>query len=526
MLNVTRQFLSVVFLVAAVGVSQAAAETVLDLLEFEVEGNTVLTTLDIERALYPHLGQGKRMADLERARAALETAYQDAGYLSVTVIVPEQKVADGLIRLQVLEGNVEKLKVSGNRYYSREEIRAQAPSLAPGEVPHFPSVQKELADLSASSDRRVTPLLRPGRQPGKLEVELAVEDGLPLHGQVELNNKQSPDTSTYRIEAGLRYENLFQKRHSIGLNYVVSPEQPDEVSVLSASYTLPLSPTRSLAFSLMNSNSNIASAADSTVVGKGNIYGLRFIQQLPAPVGSTAMFHSLALGVDYKDLGETQNVLGADQKVAPLRYFPFMAQYTLGSYGNEGEVLGNLYAVAGLRGDARIIDCQGISLDQFECRRAGARENFAILRGDFTYTRRLGGWEGQLRLDAQAASQPLVSNEQFLAGGTDSVRGYYEGEAAGDFGWRYRAEIRTPSIVDAENTTLRAVGFVEGATLRLHDPLPGQTSEFHLASAGFGLRLTARKSFNLNVDLATALRAGPRTERGDRRAHVRLGYQF
>lgn len=75
-------------------------------------------------------------------------------------------------------------------------------------------MQDQLAQASRSPDRRVTPLLRPGSRPGTMEVEVAVEDELPLHGNIELNNRESPDTTPTRIEAGIRYTNLFQRQHS------------------------------------------------------------------------------------------------------------------------------------------------------------------------------------------------------------------------------------------------------------------------------------------------------------------------
>ena len=43
-----------------------------DILEYQIEGNTVLATLAVEKAVYPYLGEGKTVADVERARQALE----------------------------------------------------------------------------------------------------------------------------------------------------------------------------------------------------------------------------------------------------------------------------------------------------------------------------------------------------------------------------------------------------------------------------------------------------------------------
>src|SRR5262245_6950223 len=51
-----------------------------DVWEFRVLGNTTLPSLAIERAVYPHLGKGKRIADVELARQDLERSFRDAGY--------------------------------------------------------------------------------------------------------------------------------------------------------------------------------------------------------------------------------------------------------------------------------------------------------------------------------------------------------------------------------------------------------------------------------------------------------------
>src|SRR6516225_769925 len=63
---------------------QAAPRT-LDINEFRVEGCTRLTAVELEGALYPFLGPGRVLQDVEQARAALEKAYTDRGYQSVSV---------------------------------------------------------------------------------------------------------------------------------------------------------------------------------------------------------------------------------------------------------------------------------------------------------------------------------------------------------------------------------------------------------------------------------------------------------
>lgn len=503
-----------------------------DVLEFAVDGNTVLPQIDVERAVYPFLGPDRDIAAVEKAREALEKAYHDAGYLTVLVDIPEQKVSEGVVQLRVTEGRVERLKVAGNRYYSRGEIRAGAPSLAAGEVPNFTEAQKDLAALSRTPDRRVTPLLRPGHAPGTVEVELKVDDELPLHGSFELNNKQSPDTTARRFEASLRYDNLWQKGHSAGLSFQNSPLNTDEVEVLTGTYSVPID-AGVLAAYAVRSNSNLATAASTTVLGKGTTLGLRYIRPLPA---RGAYFHSLSAGFDIKDFDETTNLIGADTARKPIRYVPFGVQYTGGTQNETGQWQFNLGASWSLRGlsDRTVICDDGLMHDQFDCKRGGARPNFVVLRGDLQRSQTLGGgWDMTARLDFQAASQPLISNEQFAASGVDSVRGYLDAERTGDDGLRARLELRTPALWPESGVETRALGFLDWASLRIQEPDPGQQSRFDIGSLGVGLRLREGSGMRLALDWAYALRAGaddtagvPRTKKNDARLHVRVGYDF
>ncbi len=504
-----------------------------DVLEFAVEGNSVLPQIEIERAVYPHLGPGKSLESVELARTALEKAYHDAGYLTVLVDIPEQKVSEGIIRLRVVEGRVERLKVAGNRYFARDEIRAEAPSLAPGTVPNFSDAQQDLAALSRTADRRVTPLLRPGRAPGTVEVELKVDDRLPLRGSVELNNKQSPDTTDRRLEAALRYDNLWQKGHSVGLSFQNSPLNTDQVEVLTGTYSVPLQGGALLSAYAVNSDSNLATAASTTVLGKGTTLGLRYLWPLPV---RGSYFHNLAAGVDIKDFDETTNLVGADTSKKPIRYVPFIIQYSGAVSGERVQWLFNLDASWSLRGfsDRTVLCDDGLPRDQFDCKRSGAKPNFAVLRGVIQRSQTFDdGWDLTARLDFQAASQPLVSNEQFAAGGVDSVRGYLDAERTGDDGWRARLELRTPALWPESGIETRALGFLDWASLRVQKPDPGQESSYAIGSWGAGLRLRDGSGLRLALDLAQALRAGandadgaPRTKKNDTRLHVRVGYEF
>lgn len=504
-----------------------------DILEYQIEGNTVLPTLAIERAVYPHLGERRGIAAVQAAREALEKAYHDAGYLTVFVEIPEQKVDGGIVRLKATEGQVDRLRVRGSRYYSLGEIKAGAPSLAEGSVPNFNEVQKDLTALSRSPDRQITPVLRPSKTPGRVEVDLQVKDQLPLHGSLELNDRYSANTSKLRLAGNISYDNLWQKQHKLAIGFQIAPENSDDAKIASATYLLPQGREgRMLAFYGVVSRSNLAVAGDISVLGNADILGARWI--LPLPVRAAAekghsFFHSLTLGVDYKDFKE--NILfGADTLATPIRYVPFSLAYNATMQSPVTRTSAGLTTSFGMRGLAdKTIECTpGNFQDQFECKRNGAKSNFISLKSSLNHEHNLAEpFVLAVKAEAQAASGPLISNEQFSAGGADSVRGYLESEALGDYGVALGAELR-------RNWASEFAGglsgdwhlFTEGAQLRLIDALPGQISRYSLLAAGLGVRVNAKSGLRANLELGYPLRDGPVTKKGDARAHFRLGYEF
>ena len=146
------------------GASEAAVRRV-DVNEYFVRGNTVLDARAIEEAVYPFLGPQKTLSDIEGARDALQKIYQARGYQSVFVELPEQKVDDGIVYLQVSETKVGRVRVVGAKHYSPVEIREEVSALKEGAVPDFATVQTQLAGLNRGAGRQVTPLVREGQRP-------------------------------------------------------------------------------------------------------------------------------------------------------------------------------------------------------------------------------------------------------------------------------------------------------------------------------------------------------------------------
>lgn len=505
-------------LVCASAVARAQ-DAQFDVFEYRVEGATLLPVAVIEQAVYPHLGEKRSLSDVEAAREGLEKAYHGAGYLTVVVNIPQQKVDAGVVRLQVTEAPVERLRVVGSRYFSLGEIKSAAPELSEGNVPHFPQMQAELAALNRSADRRVTPVLRPGKTPGTVEVDLKVQDQLPLHGSLELSDRYSQDTTRTRLNASIRWDNLWQRQHSVGLTLQTAPEKPAESQVVSATYTWPLASGSFLSFYAVRSDSDVAAVGTLNVVGKGTILGARWIKPLP---GRDGFFHTLSVGADYKDFDQSVRLLGSGGFNTPITYAPFTVGWDGSSLGAEQTTkLGVAFNfhLRGLAGDEQ----------EFADKRFKGRPGYAYLRGTASHNRTWGsGWGLVARTSWQLAGQPLISNEQFAIGGVDTVRGYLESAALGDQGIALSLEATSPNYArqfGASLDDLRLLAFVDGGHVRVIDPITA-IDRHTLAGAGIGLRLKGWGGVSAALDWAVALKELNSTRRHDHRVYFRLGYEW
>lgn len=485
----------------------AAPEPVFDVYEYVVEGNTVLPAVAVERAVLPYMGPGRRFADIEQARTALEKAYQDAGYLSVLVSLPNQRVDSGEVKLEVVEAPVKRLTVSGAAYHLPSRIRDAIPALQEGGIPHFPSVQQQIADAQTAS-LQITPLVNASDSGDAIDVDLKIEDKPPYFGSLEYSNAQSYNTTRGRINATAGINNLFQRGHTLGLSWQYAPRRPDDVNTISLLYGVPLNSEDDLLFTLTESDSDtptqVSGSGPTSIMTKGLFAGLRWTHRLPAM--NWPVRHSAFLGFDYKHNRDYSTFVdGLIVQRPPTRYSLLSAGYNL-THNGGSDVISTLSA--SVRGASsamagRKVDCDGVQLEQFDCKRAGSSAHFGVVQLAVGHARPvLGDWRLNLSADVQLATGALPSGEQYSLGGNGSVRGYYDFEQSGDDGWRARVELVTPAWLNVGELRGTALLFADRGFVHLVDPQPTQQGRTHMGSYGLGLRFFAGSGLRIGMDYA------------------------
>ncbi len=219
---------------------------------YDVINNTLLPYSVLEPILTKHVGPAVTFDTIKQALSETQMAYRQRGYVTVSVGLPQQQLTNGIVKMLVTEGRLTEVTISGNRFFSSNNIVRALPSLRSEGMFNGLAFQQELDRANANRDRQIYPVLSPGPEPGTSVLELKVKDRFPLHERVSLNNYAPPGTPDLRLGVSATYGNLWQLEHQAGVQYSFTPGEMKEdsepfydkplIANYSAYYRMPLTP--------------------------------------------------------------------------------------------------------------------------------------------------------------------------------------------------------------------------------------------------------------------------------------------
>jgi hemolysin activation/secretion protein len=422
---------------------------------FNVVGSTVFSEAELTEATAPFQGRELTFAELLQARSAVTQLYIDQGYITSGALIPPQTLEGGVVTIQVIEGSVEAINITGTRRLNPGYIRSRI-----GLGATAPLNQTRL--LEALQLLQLDPLiqtisadLQAGTRPGTSVLQIAVQEADAFNVQLDLDNNRSPSVGSFRRRVEFEQANLTGLGDALTVDYA----NTDGSNEVNASYSLPLNPrngTIRLAAGLANSRviQEPFDAADITAPSR--YFELSYRQPL-----ILTPTEELALGVtasrqesQTKVGGEaTPLSLDADEegrtRVSALRFFQewterssqhvfaVRSQFSLGLDWFDATVSDEFP-------DSRFLAWRG----QTQWVRLLAPDTLLLVRGDL-----------------QLSDQPLVALEQFSLGGGQSVRGYRQDALLTNDGAFFSTELRLPVLRVAEiNGLLQIAPFVDAGT--------------------------------------------------------------
>ena len=591
-----------------------------------LEGNTVLSVAEFN-FLTNYLGE-LDFARLREGLGKVQLRYRELGFPTISITLPPQRITNGIVHVKIIEGRLARIRVTGNEYYSENNVRRALPSLTTNILLNTKWFQPELDVANQNRDRQIYPVIEPGFEPGTSDLTLKVKDRDPLHGQQEINDKSAPGTALLRSDTAVQYGNLWQLEHQIGFDYNFSPQEyksssdangfpPDlpQVATMSGFYRLPLGfgdgglradydqKPATFGYDEVSHKFNLpppsghpdlivygSHSSSDTSLQYGplkNIYSTNSIDINQQNVSHTPTVNdnvgtkltfplqdfadiksSLSLGLDWKSYSahtyytnQTYIDIYAVDPNTGNRIYPAITNRTLSIPANSSQSLFYVplsFGWAALRPDKTGSFQFTINDGLFIGGLGSDRKNFQQVAGNTqaggTYTtinsglirqqNLPGDWSIVANANGQWASAPLIGNEQFGLGGTSGVRGYEEGEAYGDTGWRTLLDLRAPPLnigyfptsTGDIPATLRCSAFMDYGQIYFINR-PGQPAVDEWGT-GFGAFLTAGEHFDARLTIAWALLGASaygssannyvtvKTPADTCRAYFSVGYQF
>lgn len=455
----------------------------------EVTGSTIFSESDLAPITAPLEGQQVTIAQLQTIADQITQLYLDGGYITSRAVLVEQVIEDGVVQIRVIEGSLEAIEIEGDRRVNESYIRSRIRLGA-----STPLNQGQLEDQLRLL--RIDPLfenveasLRAGSSLGQSILSVRVVEAPGFYGEVSVDNYSPPSVGSERVGllAGVRSPTGLGDDFSI--SYFRSTTGGSQV--LDFVYRVPVNAMNgTLQLRAAPSDYEITDPefAAFDIEGNADLYEISFRQPL---IRTPREEFALSLGLTYRD-GET-----------------LISGFQVDSSTTSVIRFGQDYVRRDSRGAWAVRSQFNLGTELFDATSDGEPD------GQFL------SWLGQLQrvqvlnpdnllilqADVQLSADPLLSSQQFVIGGGQSLRGYRQNARLGDNGFRLSAEDRiTLARNEAGASVLQVAPFAEAGAVwndgNNPNDLPDQT---FLAGIGVGFLWNPIPDLDLRLDFALPL---------------------
>ncbi|MFO1430056.1 MAG: ShlB/FhaC/HecB family hemolysin secretion/activation protein [Candidatus Competibacteraceae bacterium] len=454
---------------------------------FQLSGNTVFSDRDLAQVTAPYENRTITSEELQEVRHKLTLYYVERGYINSGALIPDQKLTDGVVHIQIIEGKLSGVDISGNDWLRTSYIQNRL-GAEPDQVLNVQELQQRLQLLQQNPLLEgVNGELMPGLRPGESQLRLVVREATPYEVGMIFANDRPPQVGSKSLQLYALHRNLTGWGDSIGIYYDYGLDQKG-TNGWNGYYTLPLNAydTTFKLWADQEYSEVIDDPFDLNITSRIRTYGIGLAQPLyrtPQQTFSMGVNLELRRSVSYLDGERFSFALGSENgeaKETPLRLYQEWLDR-------------DLQQVIAARSTL------SIGLDAFDATQQHGSipdGQFVTWLAQFQWARQLSDWGLQaiFRTDLQLSNRSLLSMEQCAVGGSSTVRGYRENELVRDECFIASLEFRVPVLAlpvpglsrGAGDGLLQLAPFVDyGRGWNKTWPTPSPKS---ISSAGLGLR--------------------------------------
>ena len=457
----------------------------------EVQGNTILHE-EIAALTQPYQNREVTFEDLLQLRSAIAQLYIQNGYITSAAFLPNnQDLSNGIVTIQVVEGELESIEIGGLRRLRSGYVRSRL-KLATS----TPLNQQRLEDALQLLQldpliEQVNAQLVASSTQGNSILRVSLKEAPAFHSAIAFENNQSPSIGSTQGSVAISHDNVLGFGDRLSTQY----GRTEGLDLYDINYTIPVNARNgTLSFRYNNNDSGIIEEdfRDIGIRSEAQTYSLGFRQ--PFSRSPTSEF-ALSLGLD---LRRSQTYILDD--------IPF--SFTAGAEEGESKVTAIRFSQDWVnRGIRRVLAARSqfsLGIDAFDAtiNNTGTDGRFFSWLGQFQWVQQLSPRNLLVaRIDAQLTPDSLLSLERFSIGGVDTVRGYQQNQLVADNGILSSVEVRLP--LTSNPRILQIAPFLEIGTVWNNEEIdPNPTT---IASLGLGLRWLVIPNLSLGLDYGIPL---------------------
>lgn len=476
----------------------------LDIVKFHVTGLTVAAADDLTDVVAPFVGKGKRFQDLLDAAAAIKRYLAGQGFFLADVVIPEQKIADGIVELQVLEGRLGKvvLEVDPDVSISRSLLESYIATLSEGGLIRTTDVERALFQFHDLRGIVARSSFAPGAKPGTADLTIRVSVGKTVDANIDFDANGSIYTGLYRVGAGVDLNNLMGRGELINLR--ASNAIDGDMRFARASILVPVGPW----------GTKIGGAYTELKYRLGTPLFEAIKARGAAAVNSFTAIHPIVrsrntnlLVIAQHDKRKFYDIQAAAGNETSKK----TDVSSLGLSGDFRDTLGgggiNVFSLAYTLGELKFGN-EGLRATDLAGRNTGGlygKTNISVSRLQAVSDRvALYGAYSQ-----QFTNKNLDASEKISLGGPNAVRAYPQGEGAGDQGYFASIEMRyrMPLEETLPGSIVLAVYYDFGRTILINRPttadIAANASRLRrVAGPGIGVNWEVPNDWYLRTTLA------------------------
>lgn len=477
---------------------------------FSFIGNTALTSETLSEIVKDLPGKVLTLAELRSAAERVADYYHQQDYFLAKVILPEQSIDDGNITLQIFEGKLGQITISGNKSYREGFLHKYFSDMKQDGIIQQGSLESALLLVNDLPGIKAKSVLRAGAEKGDTDIVIDVEESPRIQGSIEASSFGSRNWRSVSFTS-------YGQRGSSFSTRVVNGSMPSSLSFVNASYSMPTDTrgTRVNMYMLKGDFGVGQEFASLNITGKASAYGAAITHPM---IMTRAKSVTAELGFDIRN--SEQDMLSFTSSRDRIRVLRLGVHHNTENTGSRAFT--SLFLQQGLGSMfGGMNDNDPLSSRST----AGADGRFTKLSFNST---RIQGLKPKsfliMRLSGQVSSRSLVVGEQMAIGGIDSVHGYYPSEYLGDNGIQVNLEARFASSATQPERFQTAL-FADWALTSVKEPVLGQSKSVSLLGVGLGIRTNIFKDISIRADVGFSLGRRP-SDGGRAIPYLQIGRQL